>query len=255
MHPPLQVLRSFPSLGECACRFLGNRGGFSGARLWRLQSAAAEFCLKEWPADGPTREQLTWIHRLLGRAFQRGIDFVAQAFPTTDGSSVVEHAGRLWDATTWLPGAADFHARSSTARLQAAGAALARMHVAWHNAATRTGPCPVVRRRLETLQRWRELVASGWRPAIAEDDPLRPWADRAWQRLPARLPETEQALAPWRDISLPLHPCWCDPWHDHMLFTGDRVSGLIDHGAVKEDHAAIDLARLLGSLVGNDAAA
>ena len=33
------------------------------------------------------------------------------------------------------------------------------------------------------------------------------------------------------------------------------VRGLIDYGGVKTDHVAIDLARLLGSLVGDDAAA
>jgi Ser/Thr protein kinase RdoA (MazF antagonist) len=168
---------------------------------------------------------------------------------------LLEHAGRLWDISTWLPGSANFHAQPSAARLQAAGAALARLHVAWQSAAPRTGPCPVVARRLETLRRWRELVASGWRPAIAPDDPVAVAATRAWRLLPQRLPETERSLQPWLDIPLPLHPCWCDPWHDHVLFTSDRVSGLIDYGSVKEDHAAIDLARLLGSLVGDDYAA
>ena len=255
MHPPPDVVRRYPLLAECAGRFLGNRGGFSGARLWRLESAAGSFCLKAWPADGPTRQRLTWIHGLLDQARQRGIDFVPQALRTNDGSTVLEFADRLWDASTWLPGDADFHARPSTARLQAAGAALGRLHVAWQSAAPRTGPCPVVHRRLETLGRWRGLVAAGWRPTIVADDPVRPCADRAWRLLPWRLSETEQALQPWLAASLPLHPCWCDPWHDHVLFIGDHVSGLIDYGSVKEDHAAVDLSRLLGSLAGDDDAA
>ena len=49
-----------------------------------------------------------------------------------------------------------------------------------------------------------------------------------------------------------MQPCLCDPWHDHVLFTGDQVSGVIDYGSVKEDHIAVDLARLLGSLVEDD---
>ena len=44
----------------------------------------------------------------------------------------------------------------------------------------------------------------------------------------------------------------CDVWHDHLLFDGDRLTGLVDYAAVKNDHIAVDLARLLGSLVEDD---
>jgi Ser/Thr protein kinase RdoA (MazF antagonist) len=49
--------------------------------------------------------------------------------------------------------------------------------------------------------------------------------------------------------ALPLQSCLCDVWHDHVLFEGDTVTGLVDFGGVKTDHVAVDLARLLGSLV------
>jgi homoserine kinase type II len=42
-------------------------------------------------------------------------------------------------------------------------------------------------------------------------------------------------------------------WHDHLLFDGDRLTGLIDYGSIKIDHVAVDLSRMLGSLVGDDA--
>ena len=44
----------------------------------------------------------------------------------------------------------------------------------------------------------------------------------------------------------------CDVWHDHVLFTGDRVTGIIDYGSMKLDHPAIDLARWLGDTIGED---
>jgi Ser/Thr protein kinase RdoA (MazF antagonist) len=59
-------------------------------------------------------------------------------------------------------------------------------------------------------------------------------------------------LAAWRDRALPLQPCLCDIWHDHVLFEGDTVSGIIDYGSVKPDHISVDLARLLGSMAGED---
>jgi Ser/Thr protein kinase RdoA (MazF antagonist) len=49
-----------------------------------------------------------------------------------------------------------------------------------------------------------------------------------------------------------LQPCLCDVWHDHVLFEGDAVTGLVDYGSVKRDHVSADLSRLLGSLVPDD---
>jgi Ser/Thr protein kinase RdoA (MazF antagonist) len=41
-------------------------------------------------------------------------------------------------------------------------------------------------------------------------------------------------------------------WRDHVLFVEQRVSGLVDYGSMKPDHVAVDVARLLGSMVGDD---
>jgi Ser/Thr protein kinase RdoA (MazF antagonist) len=69
--------------------------------------------------------------------------------------------------------------------------------------------------------------------------------------LRSHVPRVPAALAHSAD-ALPLQPCLCDIWHDHVLFQDDGVSGVIDYGAVKQDHVAVDLARLLGSLVGDN---
>src|SRR5262249_44171926 len=51
-------------------------------------------------------------------------------------------AGRLWALPRWRPGGAAFRERPSAARLEAACAALARLHAAWADAAPAAGPCP-----------------------------------------------------------------------------------------------------------------
>jgi aminoglycoside phosphotransferase (APT) family kinase protein len=79
-----------------------------------------------------------------------------------------------------------------------------------------------------------------------------PLVRRAIDTLPARVTEAQTALKPWADRPLTVRPCLCDVWHDHVLFIGDTVTGLIDYGEVKPDHPAVDLARLLGDLVGDD---
>jgi Ser/Thr protein kinase RdoA (MazF antagonist) len=44
----------------------------------------------------------------------------------------------------------------------------------------------------------------------------------------------------------------CDIWHDHVLLEDERLTGLIDYGGVQLDTVAADLARLLGSLAGDN---
>jgi homoserine kinase type II len=83
-------------------------------------------------------------------------------------------------------------------------------------------------------------------------DPVRPWAEKAWHLIQSLIPRLPDQLTPWLARIVPVQPCLCDVWHDHVLFEGDKVTGLVDYGSVKIDHVAVDLARLLGSLIGDD---
>jgi len=107
---------------------------------------------------------------------------------------------------------------------------------------------------MQRFQEWSSRLASGWRPSAALDEPFRSLAGRALEQIRHRLPDVPKELRPWMDSPLPLQPCLCDVWHDNLLFSGDTLTGLVDYGSVKIDHVAVDLARLLGSLIGDDAA-
>jgi Ser/Thr protein kinase RdoA (MazF antagonist) len=111
-----------------------------------------------------------------------------------------------------------------------------------------------VARRLRAVEEWRLLLRSGWRPRFgtAERAVLNPVAERAWDLLPTAVEQLPALLEPWRSRTLPLQPCLCDVWHDHLLYEEDILTGLVDYGAMKTDHVAVDLARMLGSLVGDD---
>jgi Ser/Thr protein kinase RdoA (MazF antagonist) len=233
---------------------LGNRGGFSGARLWRGDTVAGPFCLRAWP-PAETLSRVQGRHRLMALARAAGLSFIPTVFPAADGATAVGAAGRLWEMTEWLPGVADFAERPSRPRLAAACTSLARLHRAWEAAGETAGPCPAVRRRLDLLREWLDLVRAGWQPfaSPAAGGPVREVAERAWRLLPAQLAGLPDLLEPWLAGTRPLQPCLCDVWHDHLLFEGDRLTGIVDYGAVKMDHVAVDLARLLGSLVGDDA--
>jgi Ser/Thr protein kinase RdoA (MazF antagonist) len=235
MAPPL-VLARYPAALAGLAWSPHPATGFSGAVVWRGDLAGhPAFALKAWPPGYPP-DRLADIHRLMTDARVRaGLAFVPAVVPALSGATVVEHAGRAWDVTAWMPGAADYRAAPSAAKLAAACAALAALHRAWAppSPSPTLAPCSGVLRRLAVLA---DFAGSSHRTPD----------------LPARVLAATAALKPWAARPVPVQPCLCDVWHDHVLFTGDAVTGLIDYGEVKPDHPAVDLARLLGDLVGDD---
>jgi Ser/Thr protein kinase RdoA (MazF antagonist) len=95
------------------------------------------------------------------------------------------------------------------------------------------------------------MFGSGLQPPFGGE--LEPLARRAWWHVEHRRGELVSLLSPWAGPR-PVQPCICDVWNRHLLFEGDRLTGLVDYGEAKIDHVAVDLARLLGDLAGDDEA-
>jgi Ser/Thr protein kinase RdoA (MazF antagonist) len=247
---PHEVLAHYPPLLRGPLIFLGNHGGFSGAHLWRLDCPGGSYCLKAWPTDGRSPRELAWIHSLLAKTSV--FSWIPRVLPTSDGTTFVSFQDRLWELTTWLPGQASLSIAPIPARLSAACTALAELHRTWQPADRRLDVCPAIRRRWHSLQAWQQLLQSGWQPMWTSRDPYALLAEELWHRLRDSIDEVPRLLTPWLLQPVPLQPCVCDPWSAHVLFTGDAVTGLIDFGSAKEDHVAVDLARLLGSSIGDD---
>jgi Ser/Thr protein kinase RdoA (MazF antagonist) len=72
--------------------------------------------------------------------------------------------------------------------------------------------------------------------------PGRRWMAMARSAVPWLLPALRDASR----LHVSLQPCLRDARPEHFLFDGDRLSGLIDFGAMGIDCVATDLARLLG---------
>jgi len=95
-------------------------------------------------------------------------------------------------------------------------------------------------------QELRVFVARGLREA-QRDVALR-WLDQAEREAPRHI-ERIHYLA---NREYRLQPCLRDARPEHFLFERDRVTGIIDFGAMGMDAVACDVSRLLAEWVGED---
>jgi homoserine kinase type II len=237
--------------------FLGGAGGFSGARFWRFEGSHGPLCLRRWPVEGPSAERLAFIHSVLFHVAAAGFRMIPLPIRTTAGATFLESDGHLWELTPWLPGKADFRDRPSEPRLCAALLALARFHgcAAGHPSAPRSaGQSAGLRHRCQKLQMLRAGGLDGLMRICLRSpvDQIQPTAISILNLASRIVPVLSNELDAVVDVTLPLQPAIRDIWHAHLLFEDDQVSGLIDFGSLKVDTVCGDIARLLGSMVGND---
>src|SRR5262249_24985804 len=82
--------------------------------------------------------------------------------------------------------------------------------------------------------------------------PLRDLAER-WLGLASGVADRVRAdLARAKGVAVRRQPCLRDARPEHFLFQGDRVSGLVDFGAMGRESVAADLARLSSEWLGCD---
>jgi Ser/Thr protein kinase RdoA (MazF antagonist) len=236
--------------------------GFSGAIVVRVNGPVGEFCLRGWPPDELPERRIRGLHRLLQHIHQQGVGCVSVPVRSEMGDTLVRRRGRCWQLEPWLPGAADFWSNPSESRLRSAARCLAE----WHRATKLFVPrqsesewfacrvqceSPAVRER---LQRVRDLQHGGIHRLRAS----LPTSGRSefhdigrhiLELFPHAASAIESELIAAKHFAFDLQPCLRDIWHDHILFTGDEVTGLIDASACRYENVATDLARLFGSLI------
>ncbi len=251
---PRSALECFLPGAPARITGLGSRGGFSGAEIYRVEIDSDLLCLKAWPERDIDADRLERMHALISQARRAGLSFVPDVRNQVDGSTTAFAGGRYWDLTTWMPGAADFHRQPSPVRLAATLRALGQVHAVWQSNKQVPGPCPSIGRRLQALADWNKLLSSGCRlaPADIPSDAWRALLSDANLLVRTHTPRLEAMLMAWYRKPVRLQSCIGDVWHDHILFQGDLVSGLIDFGGARTDHPSADLGRLVGSLVADD---
>jgi len=237
-------------------------GGFSGGRIWGVSCEAGHFALRCWPSPGLPDARIRELHRFTRFLSQEGVDVVPVPATSSSGETLVHGQ---WQLEPWMPGAADFHAAPTPERLHNTMQQLARLHLAsagyestsggaaWF-ARFASGPVPAVRERRALILEWDEsrVLDARRRVAGVEDERLRTALAAILDGYAIGAPCIGQRLNAMSEMQFALQPCIRDIWHDHVLFTGEQVTGLIDLAATRTENVASDLSRLLGSLLGDD---
>ncbi|HZZ29423.1 MAG TPA: phosphotransferase [Pirellulales bacterium] len=235
-------------------------GGFSGSRIWQFSAQRGAVCLRRWPPEHPTATHLQWIHNVLAEAFKNGFPLAPCPVRTESGQTFVSFDGYLWQLEPWLPGVADDDLAAqkvAPAKLEAALAVLAQFHAAVavdrSNFASES-PAPGIAKRLIRLNELQSAALKRLTTAIATQP-------HAWPELAERAepfvklfcvtaPHTLESLRRAAQWQVRIVPCIRDIHRRHVLFEGNRVTGIVDFGAMQPDNIAGDVARLLGSFAG-----
>jgi homoserine kinase type II len=267
-HQIADILSHYPDAcqppSDTAIQSLENAGGFSGASFWRWRSPAGDVCLRQWPVAHPNRDRLDWIHRVISHAQAHGITFLPVPLATRSGRSYVSSGGRLWELTAWMPGQPASRPVSD-GRIIAAFTALARLHNSSADLAIKDfGPTargragsPGIGERHEQLIRLVDgeihRIRSHCRPTPGgEWNELCPLAVDVLDSFDLLAADVDRTLCRDRELDVRIQPCVRDVRREHILFTGDSVTGVVDLGSMRSESVAADISRLLVELCGTD---
>ena len=263
------VLRQhFPHVADWSgCRIETASGGFSGAGVFKAETATAGYCLRRWPVGPTSAARVLAIHQLLTLAKGRGVTTVPVPLKSDSGATLAEVDGEFWQLEPWMPGDSDFLAKPNDERLKSAMTQLARFHNTvrdwvptdgveqWFQPASNK-TCQTIVNRIRMIDSYVSSIADFEKALARESDTrFRDAGVRIALLFRSAHSGVKRELSGVEGLSVPLQPCIRDLWHDHLLFQGDELSGIVDFGAMATDSVTCDLSRLLGSLFGDDSAA
>lgn len=241
-------------------------GGFSGSARMLVEAddgghESGKWVVKAFPSATPI-EHAAFVHRLMRHLRSAGLRGVGEPRVargnggtgpcTLVGDTLVRDAdGLLWEAIRFLPG----HPREtpSEGAVAAAMTALAAIHVAGALLPEQAARERVSRGVVSRSRRAAELLGRPWRRRLETvgggvgDHRVHDLIMTAVGRMAHGGDAALRRIAAWPATVVAVQPVLRDIWRDHVLFDGDRVSGVVDFHSAGIDTVATDLARLVGS--------
>jgi len=273
---PLRFLRSEePGLVHVVSNFLydeaftiealNHQSGFSGAKIWRVAFSTGYFALRRWPNPSMPVERMIGLHRLLEHLVTNGLTFVASPLKNRNGETLINRFGHFWQLEPWLQGEPCTEAANSPIRLRNAMKALSIWHrvarsyspdsrvLRWFGSNSNS-PSPAVLERLARLESITNELLSQIKQGILQstDADVQCVGERLWQLFQTHQHSVKRQLKSLQSVAFSIQPCLRDIWNDHVLYTNNEVTGIIDPSACRSENVTTDLARLIGSFVGDD---
>lgn len=255
-----RILTHWPAFFSQA-KLIDSHTGFSGAIIERLEIAGEEFALRGWPVQSLPPERILGLHQFQKFLFDRGLTQVSVPVPGSDGRTIATEENRFWQLEPWMPGSANFLAEPNDDKLKSVMSLLARLHLVaeqftapdraaqWFSI-TPSSTSPAIIERVRLLDQWNDtnpqtvlrLIQNKSLPESIQEQ-LREIVNLFQSRSQFVKSQLHEQLS----HQYSLIPCLRDLWSDHVLFTDNEVTGLIDFGACRAENPMIDLSRLLGS--------
>ena len=240
----IRVLRQYEIRQPDCVTPISTGRGFSGANLWKIEVGSDLYCLKQWTQGMPKAKTRDLITTVLPQISSRGLD-LACPIESVEGGLLIRIDGRIWDLSRWINGSPVVDTAVSENQLQSAMEWLASYHNLAGEVCSSQGFSPSLEYRMELTGKLHEntLVKLANYPYEGIDPEL---VQLFLGFASKQLGNFSVALKMAASQLYPLLPVVADLWSDHVFFVQDRVSGVIDFGAMKMDTPCLDLARLLG---------
>ena len=241
-----------------------NHGGLSGSKIWKVTTEKQSYCLRQWSSQ-PDAERFAEVHGLLSHFQNLSCEITPIIFSTVrhdpwhhEHATFVYAHESAWELQSWLPGTAVLRHEFSSEKVRGALATLARIHKLAARPPLALPAKPQesggLQKRLKTLV---GLQRSTFQDSLGEmitrsgcicKSQCEQMFGALLSAIPLALREVQQAAG----RLLPLQWILGDVHREHFLFTREKVTGVVDYGAVCVDSRVRDIARLLDSIALDD---
>ena len=226
--------------------------GFSGAELFRCQTAGGDFAIKRWPTQTKP-ERIDEVHAVQRLAANQ-LAFVPRLIATHSGSTRLTIRNESFEIATWMRGNPLDENDAPREKIARGAAAIAQFHVATATAGLTTNAGltkaipPAVTSRIDRLNELADLMPQALAIDFQEHDGISQIQARLRQDWRSMHQAAKRTISSWANVAMPLRCVIRDCHRGHILFEADRVTGMVDFDAIKRDTVATDLARWVGTI-------